>query len=1161
MLRLLLTASLCLVVAPALAGADGRSGWERRKARLLDRPGLVRLYTFEDASAGGGLVRNAASDEGALRLDIVPFAGAPEERLTTIEGRWPGKPAVRIDRGVFSAEPFAVGSAGFTVSVWFRKNGPGALRGNGGSTDGTIVSIGGGYWDGFRVTTSYPANTFGFEIGRPQPSSSAGFFHAGPLPDGAWHHLCAAWDGRVMRLWLNGLPAGRMEYAGAFTPAPRFQIGYADAGWGSVKLDVDEVAVFERGLEPRDLLELALDGPAPAGALAMLSAAAASAERGAWRDAAARYAGIVPMKGLSPEVRALARAGLAQCRRRAGDAAGALVQSEALALDPAVPERFRVTARAELLEAVRDGSDALQPATLRALLAADAGGRDRALLRLALAGALRARGQAAGAQTLETAALRDPALTPAERLAVAIRVGHALRAEGRHARARAVYGAAERMPGATPDVRAYLRLLAAHTLAAEKRYAAARSAYAALLRDPALLMGHALEARESLREVERLAAGRPARLPSDTRVALPAFPRPGVELWVAPGGSDAAPGTKQRPLATFAGAVRALRALRAKGGIPAGGAAVTFRGGDYPLHTTARLERADSGTAARPIVFRAATGERPRFLGGVTVRGLAPASGAALERLPAEARGRVLRADLRAQGIGDLGALAPHGFGAPASPVVDLFVDGKPMTLARWPNQGWATTGRIVEAKTPEGGFAFAYEGDRPARWTGAKDGWLYGYWSWLWADYGLEIADIETASRTIRTRRQPAGEPRSGMPYIVLNLIEELDSPGEWYLDREEGALYLWPPAGWSDRSRVRLSLHAAPFVEMRDVAHVRLERLAFEEGRADGIVVEGGERVLIAGCTVARMGGTAVTIKGGRNHGVFGCHLHTLGRGGTSVAGGDRKTLTPSGHFVENCRIHDFSRWDRTYTPAVWTDGVGTRIAHNHIHHTPGHAMRLEGNDHLVGWNLVHDVVTETDDQGAVDIFYNPSYRGIVIRNNVWRRIGDGRDERMRAGVRLDDAICGVLITRNVFERASEGYFGGVQIHGGKDNMVDNNLFVDCKFGVSFSRWGAERWRRYLESEDFRRATRETVDIARPPYSTRYPDLARLRENPDVNVIWRNVAVRCGAFLTRDGGIQRAMDNVAARSAPPRLDPRTGFTPFDTRDVGPYPHPLRGW
>jgi len=315
------------------------------------------------------------------------------------------------------------------------------------------------------------------------------------------------------------------------------------------------------------------------------------------------------------------------------------------------------------------------------------------------------------------------------------------------------------------------------------------------------------------------------------------------------------------------------------------------------------------------------------------------------------------------------------------------------------------------------------------------------------------------------------------------------------------------------------------APFVELDGVAHVLFRGLAWDTGRDDGVRVKGGEQCVLAGCTVRNLAGDGVVIEGGKGHGLLGCDLYNMGRGGSILRGGDRKTLAASGHFVENCNIHHLSRIDHTYTPAVLANGVGIRIAHNLMHHIGSSAMRVEGNDHLVELNEIHNVVRESDDQGGVDVFGNPTYRGNVYRYNYFHDIGSGRSCG-QAGIRLDDAISGTLIYGNVFQRCAEAQFGGVQIHGGKDNLVDNNLFLDCKQAVSFSPWGAKRWAQFLTEDHGARVLKE-VDITRPPYSTRYPELAALRENPDANHIWRSLVVQCGQFAVRDRGVNEFLDN----------------------------------
>lgn len=114
----------------------------------------------------------------------------------------------------------------------------------------------------------------------------------------------------------------------------------------------------------------------------------------------------------------------------------------------------------------------------------------------------------------------------------------------------------------------------------------------------------------------------------------------------------------------------------------------------------------------------------------------------------------------------------------------------------------------------------------------------------------------------------------------------------------------------------------------------------------------------------------------------------------------------------------MSDISRLKRTYTPAVHLDGCGQRVAHNLFERMPSSAMRIEGNDHLIELNLIRKVVEESDDQGGIDMFGNPLYRGVVIRWNRWSDIRGGTHNGA-AGVRLDDMISGIVVHGNLFER----------------------------------------------------------------------------------------------------------------------------------------------
>jgi hypothetical protein len=225
----------------------------------------------------------------------------------------------------------------------------------------------------------------------------------------------------------------------------------------------------------------------------------------------------------------------------------------------------------------------------------------------------------------------------------------------------------------------------------------------------------------------------------------------------------------------------------------------------------------------------------------------------------------------------------------------------------------------------------------------------------------------------------------------------------------------------------------------------------------------------------------------------------------------------------------------------------GVGNRIAHNLLHDIRSSAIRFGGNDHRVEFNEVYRVVRESDDQGGVDMWGDPTYRGNAICYNYWHHIGNWRHQGEepacgQAGIRLDDAISGVRIQGNVFYRCGAGRlgFGGVQIHGGKDNVLSNNLFVDCRTAISFSPWGDQRWRAFTAR------SLEAAEIDQALYLSRYPELARLAEDHDANLICSNLVYNCGEFLRRDARRNKLVENTVTQANPGFADAVRGVFSF---------------
>lgn len=617
------------------------------------------------------------------------------------------------------------------------------------------------------------------------------------------------------------------------------------------------------------------------------------------------------------------------------------------------------------------------------------------------------------------------------------------------------------------------------------------------------------------------------------------FSLPGhaAEVYVALHGSDTNSGTRARPFATLERARDAVRQLRRDGQLGRGPVTIWLGGGDYLRTNALELTAADSGTPEVPVIWRAHKNEPVRLLGGCKLSGFGPVTDpAVLARLPEPARGGVVQVSLASLGVTDFGTMSSRGFGRPLSPAhCELFFGGRPTTLARWPNEGeWERIAGYPDAgarKDEHGGNlgrledGFNYSGDRPRGWRDTSDLWVHGYWAWDWANSYERVASMDLDRRLVKTAA-PHGLYgfRKGQRFYFLNLLEELDRPGEWFLDRKAGILYFWPPNSGAGQDasapETLLSLLGGPLLKLTEVSHVTFGGLVLEATRGSAVQIHGGTSNRIAGCLIRNIGNYGVTITGGKGHGVLSCDIFDTGDGGVSMDGGDRQTLRPGGHFVENCHFARQGRWSKCYVPAVLMGGVGQRASHNLIHDHPHCAILFNGNDHLIEFNEIHHIALETGDVGAIYTGRDYTYRGNRIRHNFIHDTGGVGMGSM--GVYMDDCVSGTEIFGNIFYKVQRAAFLG----GGRDHQVRNNIFVDCNYAVELDGRGMDASPVWHDMVD-QTMRQRLAEVPPALYRDRYPALKTLDRYygppggpaisgaafkgvpPENNVVARNVCV----------------------------------------------------
>ena len=603
-----------------------------------------------------------------------------------------------------------------------------------------------------------------------------------------------------------------------------------------------------------------------------------------------------------------------------------------------------------------------------------------------------------------------------------------------------------------------------------------------------------------------------------------------AEFFVAPNGSDASAGSKDQPFATLEKARDTVRALNAAGKYPPEGVTVWLRGGVYLRDHSFDLDARDSGKPGAPVVYAAWEKETPRLVGGKII----PASAfkpvtdqAFLDRVVSRgARRHLIQADLKALGITDYGELHPlhaldfgsssHYLPAP----MELSIDGKAMTLARWPNLNEkspflgvveAASQIIVKDKkgnpmeystislkdVPIKPWGFGDQGDVPAifpqqalshavQWGPLDDAYIAGGLVRAYAFTSRKIASVDSKNGTLTFDTPIKGlwstyVDVAGLFYI-FNLPDELDVPGEYYLDRKTGVLTLYPPEGWSSKSEAVVSTLNDVLVAMENSSHVRLRGLTLEATRTSGAYIERGEDNVLENCTIRNTGivgvqigfgwdtgladkssqglsyppeakaagpgkplprlpgsyrhvlctgmenlpvrlpgATALDREGGQRNGLDGCTVYDTGCGGVLLGGGDRKALTPAENFVRNSNIHHTDRRIHMYSEAIMVDGCGNIVEGNYLHDNLGGLLYFLGNDHLMQYNEICRGLTASKDGGVIETRQNPSMLGNKLRYNYIHDNERGSPDHnaQNCAVYLDNSTHGVEVFGNVFVR----------------------------------------------------------------------------------------------------------------------------------------------
>ncbi len=383
------------------------------------------------------------------------------------------------------------------------------------------------------------------------------------------------------------------------------------------------------------------------------------------------------------------------------------------------------------------------------------------------------------------------------------------------------------------------------------------------------------------------------------------------------------------------------------------------------------------------------------------------------------------------------------------------------------------------------------YDDDRISNYAGYDDVWIDQYSTIFYHDM-LRLKNIDTENKTIETVTRPSHSWREGRDFCIFNVLEEMDAPGEMYIDKNTGMMYIYPN-GDLDNEFLNIAVYGDEWMITTDgTSFVEFNGISVENTQGSGIMISGGDSVVVNCCNFRDMGQKAIALGDankvrywqlpnewraagrptdetyndvimdyyeyytdearsvdelGKNHKFYGSHIKNTGMCAVSVTGGNSWRDEECNYVIENCDITYPGVYKPTYEAAInFGNAFGVKIINNVFAHAPGQLINgylLKGE---IAYNYFYDAMSFMIDQGMVYLNYTVMGLDIDIHNNWFRQIPEDDHKppyhTQRFGIYFDDGVTqGLKIRDNIFQNLTSAMQKPVV-----NSEVTGNIFIEC-------------------------------------------------------------------------------------------------------------------
>lgn len=605
--------------------------------------------------------------------------------------------------------------------------------------------------------------------------------------------------------------------------------------------------------------------------------------------------------------------------------------------------------------------------------------------------------------------------------------------------------------------------------------------------------------------------------------------QPSGMIFVATDGDDSGNGSIDQPVKSLTRARDLARNLGE-------GAVIALRGGVYETEESLELTEQDSGLTIRgymdeEVIISGATKLDYSGFEKVTDE-------AVLNRIVDEdARTKIMAYDMKAAGMTNFGRVCANGRGEgweDTSFSSELYVGGEKMTIARYPNgDEYLYISEVVEQgaipreeEMPEGGwkghgFSIRVDDDRLDYWKDAEEPFIFGFFIHDWAEGRARITIDYDNDNLISTQYPSTYGVAENRRVYFFNLLEELDAPGEWWVDQENGILYLYPGDTFNADAEIEMVTADHPFIVADGTENLTIKNLTFKRNLSGAISTTNTDGLIVADNEFYSITDTVISAIG-TNMQIISNDIHDVGGKAIYVEGGDRETLTSGNNLICNNKVVRFQQVSKSAAYGIHLVGVGGTISHNYVSECASIAILYYGNNHTVEYNDVSKACMETSDQGAIYSGRDWTCRGNTIRYNYIHdmKMIDATTNYTIQGVYLDDMHSSTEVYGNVFYNLVAVTLYG----GGRNNTFQNNVMIDCSEPFRLDQRGLT-WADTSETSEIR------TRLNSVPYNTgiwaeTYPELVGIeKDNPEVpkyNVITGNVSYNTPDYDIAEAALQ---------------------------------------